>query len=327
MNYMQFYDDDDEEEQLLLRNTSRKLRKETDPLQLPDQAFIESFRITKAIFSSILDKIRNKLNTQKSNGVDATSKLASCLIFFAEGRYQHGQDFLVALAQQTFSDTLREVIPPLLTLLGDWIRLEMTPNEKIEAKQYFFQKTGIRDVVMCVDGTHIRIMKPRFRPMPYLNRKKYYSINAMIVCDHKCRIRAVDPRFCGSSHDSYVWNSSPVRDHFENMHATGGTDKLLGDAGYPAEPWLVMPYRDPEEGSVESNFNIRHTKGRNVVERTIGILKTRFRCLFGASNRLNYDQKKSGDILNICCALHNICIQNNIEWQHDIEEMLTAFNE
>lgn len=38
MNYMQFYDDDDEEEQLLLRNTRRKLRKETDPLQLPDQA-------------------------------------------------------------------------------------------------------------------------------------------------------------------------------------------------------------------------------------------------------------------------------------------------
>lgn len=62
-----------------------------------------------------------------------------------------------------------------------------------------------------------------------INFAERVCIQILQVCDHKCRIRAVDPRFCGSSHDSYVWNSSPIRDHFENMHATGGTDKLLGN--------------------------------------------------------------------------------------------------
>uniref|UniRef100_A0A182S0B7 DDE Tnp4 domain-containing protein n=1 Tax=Anopheles funestus TaxID=62324 RepID=A0A182S0B7_ANOFN len=152
----------------------------------------------------------------------------------------------------------------------------MNEQERQEAKEYFLLKSGIEDVIMCVDGTHVQIKKPKDRPRLYLNRKSFYSINTMIVCDHKNRIRAVDARFAGSHHDAHIWRVSNVRMYFNDIHRNGQNHKLLGDAGYPSEPWLVMPFRDPEEGSAESEFNKKHSSGRIIVEQTIGILKSRF---------------------------------------------------
>lgn len=87
---------------------------------------------------------------------------------------------------------------------------------------------------------------------------------------------------------------------------------LTGDAGYPLEPWLMTPYRTPSDGSRESNYNIRHSKTRNIVERTIGVLKNRFRCLLGA-RELHYSPLKASQIINVVCALHNICIYYRVE--------------
>lgn len=85
---------------------------------------------------------------------------------------------------------------------------------------------------------------------------------------------------------------------------------IIGDSGYPCEPWLITPYRDAAEGSRQARFNKKHAKARNIVERTIGVLKGRFRCLLGA-RKLHYSPKKAVQIVNACCALHNICIHYN----------------
>lgn len=75
----------------------------------------------------------------------------------------------------------------------------------------------------------------------------------------------------------------------------------------------MTPFRTTVNGSPESYYNNIHAKGRNIVERTIGVLKNRFRCLLVA-RQLHYTPEFAGKIISVCAALHNICIHFNIEW-------------
>lgn len=87
---------------------------------------------------------------------------------------------------------------------------------------------------------------------------------------------------------------------------------FLGDSGYPLEPWLLTPYRNPQEGSMESHFNDIHSQARCVVERTIGILKARWKIL--CHDKLSrYLPEKIASFTNVCAALHNICIHFKVK--------------
>lgn len=76
------------------------------------------------------------------------------------------------------------------------------------------------------------------------------------------------------------------------------------------EPWLLTPHRVPEDGSSHMRFNEVHSKCRNIIERVNGVLKNRWRCLLGA-RELHYCPVKAAKIVNVCCALHNICLHYN----------------
>lgn len=131
------------------------------------------------------------------------------------------------------------------------------------------------------------------------------------MCDHEMRIKFVDARYPGACHDSHVWNLSAAKQYLEEQYNNGCKDCwVLGDSGYPLEPWLMTPFRSTTEGTSKSRYNSKHSKTRNIVERTIGLLKNRFRCLLGA-RLLHYSPEKAAQIINVCCAIHNICIYYN----------------
>ncbi|KAJ0169818.1 hypothetical protein K1T71_014424 [Dendrolimus kikuchii] len=56
----------------------------------------------------------------------------------------------------------------------------------------------------------------------------------------------------------------------------------------------------------ESHYTDIHVRTRNIIERTIGLLKARFRCLL-VHRVLHYKPEMAGSITNACVILHNIC--------------------
>jgi hypothetical protein len=74
----------------------------------------------------------------------------------------------------------------------------------------------------------------------------------------------------------------------------------------------MTPFRTPAENSPQELFNNKHASVRNVIERCNGVLKARFRCLLG-ERRMRYQPDKAAEIINVCCALHNMCIKNKLE--------------
>ncbi|XP_017467960.1 PREDICTED: putative nuclease HARBI1 [Rhagoletis zephyria] len=106
------------------------------------------------------------------------------------------------------------------------------------------------------------------------------------------------------------------------MYSNGERSSMyLGDSGYPLSPYLMTPFRSAITGSRESTFNTQHGKARNIVERTIRVLKCRFRCLL-REGKLYYSPHKATQIVNACCALHNICSHFNIETPDAVENYI-----
>ncbi|KAG5880089.1 hypothetical protein JTB14_011592 [Gonioctena quinquepunctata] len=119
----------------------------------------------------------------------------------------------------------------------------------------------------------------------------------------------------------YIWRRSAIRQELQNCYEAGDTNSwLLGDSGYPLEPWLMTPVPNAAEGTPEMRYNFRHASARNVIERCNGVLKNRFRCLLG-ERKLRYDSEKVGTIVVACCVLHNICVQGRLN-NDDFPEIL-----
>ncbi|KAJ8719850.1 hypothetical protein PYW08_016255 [Mythimna loreyi] len=68
----------------------------------------------------------------------------------------------------------------------------------------------------------------------------------------------------------------------------------------------MTPISGAEDNSAEAYYNDCHLTARNSVERTIGLLKGRFRCLL-VHRVLNYHPDVVAKIVVACCVLHNMC--------------------
>ncbi|KAM7307500.1 putative nuclease HARBI1, partial [Ixodes scapularis] len=80
------------------------------------------------------------------------------------------------------------------------------------------------------------------------------------------------------------------------------------DSGYPLGPWLMTPVPGRRAVSTPAGrYNAAHASMRSVVERCIGLLKSRFRCV--QKHRVLYHHPRiAGTIVAAFAVLHNICL-------------------
>ncbi|XP_058827061.1 putative nuclease HARBI1 [Topomyia yanbarensis] len=195
------------------------------------------------------------------------------------------------------------------------IQFPSEDNEISAIKLGFYGKTGFPGVIGCVNGTHVSIIPPVRNKHLFYNRKGFYSLNVILVCDHNLMIRYLDANHPGSSHDSFVWNGSSVNQLLLQRYNNGERNSwLLCDAGYPLTPFLITSFRTGENTTErQTRFNEIHSKTRITVERAIGVVKNTFRCLL-AARQLYYKPEKATQIINVCVALHNLRMKQKMEY-------------
>ncbi|KAJ8930648.1 hypothetical protein NQ314_016563 [Rhamnusium bicolor] len=299
------------------KNEMRLLRNHSNPFELPDHRFIDLFRLNKDLMRNLINALRPHLQERsRITGVLPEQRIFAALLFYATGSYQRllGQGYLVSMSQQLVSKCVREVTEAIYFHLdNEWINFPASEEEKMRIKISFMEKTRFPGTIAAIDCTHVAILKPRLEEHNYLNRKGYHSKNVQIICDNSLKILSVNARYAGASHDSFIWRESVIQQELIRCYEQGNRgSRLIGDSGYPQEPWLMTSILNPPPNSAAARYNLRHASARNCVERCIGVLKNRLRCILH-ERVLRYSPELVEKIVTVCTVLHNMCINANIE--------------
>ncbi|KAK5647938.1 hypothetical protein RI129_002830 [Pyrocoelia pectoralis] len=169
-------------------------------------------------------------------------------------------------------------------------------------KTMFFGIAGFPGVIGCIDGTHIPIKNPGGQNAEvYRNCKGWMSLNVQVVAGPRSEILDIVIRWPGSAHDSRIFNSSSVCMRLQRGDLPG---IFLGDSAYAQTRHVLTPLLNPRTRP-ENRYNSSQISTRNVVERTFGIWKSRFRCL---THKSQYNIRSTTRIIAASAVLHNMAI-------------------
>ncbi|XP_055704159.1 putative nuclease HARBI1 [Phlebotomus papatasi] len=295
------------------RKARKYLRLTAKAFELSDANFQRLFGLTKPLVRLLIEDLTPHVRqADRNTKIPLNLKVLVALNFYCSGSYQKrvGQDFLTCLSQASVSRIIREISQLIAhNLLNKYITFPNTRASAERTKAGFQEKYGIYGVIGVIDGTHIRLSGlNRASAHSFFNRKRYYSLNVMMVCDSDCYISALNANFPGSAHDSHIWRMSDLNTYLERKCYSSQNDTfLLGDKAYGLTPWLLTPLRG-NLSRQEKAYNKWHRTARLSIERTFGILKNRYRCLNGKERALRYNPEIASYIVASCCVLHNLSV-------------------
>ncbi|XP_064463596.1 putative nuclease HARBI1 [Ornithodoros turicata] len=225
-------------------NVRRTFRPRSDAFDATDEEFMRLYRLTKPVVRWLCDKLRSTLRPKRTRtALPVEGQVFIALRFYATGSFQGAvaSDRHVAAMQSTISKLLFKVTNATVVQLAPlWIRFPTKPDKIREVMREFKSKWRFPGMIGCIDGSVIGILAPSERCGQYQNsaffcQKQYFALNAMIVCDAMMHCS-----FCGGARDAYVWRHSELKRELSRRHLDEPRF-LLGDSGYPLQPWLLMP--------------------------------------------------------------------------------------
>ncbi|TMW46641.1 hypothetical protein DOY81_008281 [Sarcophaga bullata] len=84
----------------------------------------------------------------------------------------------------------------------------------IKSDAIYFFKICFRParIFGCVDGTHVKIVahKTELQHL-YYDRKGFFSINALVVCDHTIKIQFINGKNSGATHGSMIFKMPSLK--------------------------------------------------------------------------------------------------------------------
>ncbi|CAN1224736.1 Putative nuclease HARBI1 [Linum perenne] len=171
----------------------------------------------------------------------------------------------------------------------------------------------------ALDGMHVSVRARIAQAPKYRNRKGQTTINVLGVCNQNLQFVYCLSGWPGSAHDSRVLKDALARSDCFSVPA--GTYYLC-DAGYTNARGFLAPYRSQRyhltewgrhrPATKEENYNMRHSRARNVIECSFGIMKMRWAllrdtsCLLVMSRAYRaWSQQEEQVLFDILHSLHD----------------------
>ncbi|KAH7714377.1 nuclease HARBI1-like protein [Aphelenchoides avenae] len=177
----------------------------------------------------------------------------------------------------------------------------------------------------CIDGNHVRIVKPANSGSIYYNYKDFCSIVLMAVCDAKYRITYMSCGHYGHKNDASIYDRSPLRRQLDNGELNipppeplPGESRtpipyfFIGDSAFPLTLDMMKPYPSAAANASLRRrvYNYRLCRARRVIENVFGMMAARWRILLGT---ISTNAERADDIVEATCCLHNFLIDTSPE--------------
>ncbi|CAJ0595660.1 unnamed protein product [Cylicocyclus nassatus] len=221
---------------------------------LSDERFRHRFRMSRSSFNKVcaaLDphlKRRSPASTKSPTPV----KVGTALEILAGNTKVLNGTFMGSVVTEIFNQ--------VLDALSSWsgtVILWPTPVEKSNISEKFFEVTGLRGVVGCLDGTNV-----------FKQSSKGKAINVAVVVDYHKKFRWVVAN--SKMDDETAFKRSLLCAQFRNGTKMG---YLIGDDDYKPESFLLTPSGSCEEGDPLADA-LRSV--HQIVEETIANWKSQF---------------------------------------------------
>ncbi|GBG82934.1 hypothetical protein CBR_g36461 [Chara braunii] len=201
--------------------------------------------------------------------------------------------------------------------------LRFPTGRRLEEVQNAFKAKGFAGCVGAIDCIHVYIDTPKGMQLEcYYHHTGDFLVVVQVVCDRECRIVSVFVGCPGSVHDSRALHLLPLyRNTTSGQGVLSGHGAilddgrharryLLGGAGYPLLPWIMIPMGRFNWTSADSTYDECHTSARSCIERTFGRLKSVWQN-FIHTHITNLKTLRK-EIMAVC-ILHNLIIDHGVE--------------
>ena len=287
--------------------------------------FVELYRLDKYGLAYFADRISDHaaVNRSTQGGLSAVTQLLVALRYYATGNsiisLKNTAGF--ELSHGSVYNAIKNVSTALGSLVNEDVSYPFDLVSMAEIKSGFAHYGGFPACIGAIDGSQIKIKAPPQNENIYVGRKTDgHYLNVQFVCDSKLKFLDTVIKWPGSVNDSTIWDMCGLKEslqEFLEAHPRSYKGWLIGDSGYDQRRNLMTPFEEPQNKPEEA-YNIAHKKCRCSIERAIGVLKSRFRCLCKQTGGcIQFDIDVICQIIASCVVLHNYCRDRNIEYPID----------
>lgn len=173
---------------LWMKNRSQEWWDEDVNGRFTEMEFLQNFRMSKATFNYICQRLSTRLERQDTNmrrPIPLAKRVGVALYWLATGSCYRTLANLFGIANSSicgiihdFCQAVREVLMP------EYIKLPQGDDLR-EVIDGFRQRWGFPQCAGAIDGSHIPIIAPEKNPSDYFNRKGWHSVIPQGIVDHR----------------------------------------------------------------------------------------------------------------------------------------------